>query len=87
MELSNKQELFYTEALAGKNIFLTGKAGTGKSHVTKLVIKALINAGKNVAALAPTGIAANNIGGATLHSTFSLPHCALFITHLRKSSY
>jgi len=73
MNLSNKQELFYTEALAGENIFLTGKAGTGKSHVTKFVIKALINAGKNVAALAPTGIAANNIGGATLHSTFSLP--------------
>jgi len=71
--LSEKQELFLSEALQGKNIFLTGKAGTGKSHITKVLIERLNQSGKNVAALAPTGIAANNIGGATLHSTFSLP--------------
>lgn len=73
MTLSNNQEIFLAEALAGKNIFLTGKAGTGKSHITKVLIKELERRGKNVGALAPTGIAANNIGGATLHSTFSLP--------------
>ncbi len=71
--LSNGQALFLQELRNGKNIFLTGKAGTGKSHVTKMGIRELQQAGKNVAALAPTGIAANNIGGATLHSTFSLP--------------
>lgn len=72
-QLSEKQAIFLHEVHAGKNIFLTGKAGTGKSHVTRMAIKHLQSEGKNVAALAPTGIAANNIGGATLHSTFSLP--------------
>lgn len=71
--LSADQERFINAVLEGKNIFLTGKAGTGKSYVTKLAMKLLKDKKLNVAALAPTGIAANNIGGATLHSTFSLP--------------
>lgn len=73
IELSSKQERFVKMALAGHNIFLTGEAGTGKSFVTKLVIKKLIAQRKNVMVVAPTGIAANNIGGATIHSTFSIP--------------
>lgn len=70
---SDGQGLFIDAVLEGKNVFLTGKAGTGKSHIVKTVIDILLKRGKNIAALAPTGIAANNIGGATLHSTFSLP--------------
>lgn len=71
--LSTKQSHFVTEVMAGRNVFLTGKAGTGKSLAVKIVIDQLKKAGKKVVALAPTGIAANNIEGQTLHSFFSLP--------------
>lgn len=70
--LSQKQKDFFNDALDGKNIFLTGKAGTGKSFIVKETIKELIDKGKNVVALAPTGIAANNIGGQTIHSLFQI---------------
>jgi ATP-dependent exoDNAse (exonuclease V) alpha subunit len=55
-----------------KNIFLTGKAGTGKSFIVKKIIKDLKCVGKKVVSIAPTGVAANNIGGQTIHSMFSL---------------
>lgn len=71
--LSAMQQAFLNAVDSGENIFLTGKAGTGKSFVTKLAMKQLKKQGKRIAALAPTGIAANNIGGATIHATFSLP--------------
>lgn len=70
--LSSKQQLFIDEVFAGKNIFLTGKAGTGKSFVVKLILEKLKQNHKNVVAIAPTGIAANNIGGQTIHSMFSV---------------
>lgn len=70
--LANKQQLFLDSVLAGKNVFLTGKAGTGKSHVLKLAIEQLKDRGKKVVAVAPTGIAANNVGGQTIHSMFSI---------------
>jgi ATP-dependent exoDNAse (exonuclease V) alpha subunit len=73
MTLSDDQNTFLEAVDAGKNVFLTGKAGTGKSHVTREAMRQLKENGLRVAALAPTGIAANNIGGATLHSTFSIP--------------
>lgn len=71
-KLAKSQKQFIDSVLNGDNVFLTGKAGTGKSFVVKLVMQKLKDAGKNVVALAPTGIAANNIGGQTLHSFFSL---------------
>lgn len=52
-----------------QSIFLTGKAGTGKSTVIKEFIA---ETGKNVVVLAPTGIAAVNAGGQTIHSFFRL---------------
>lgn len=70
MNLSTKQQLFIDRALQGENIFLTGKAGTGKSFVVKELISRLKN--KKFVALAPTGIAANNINGQTIHSFFAL---------------
>jgi ATP-dependent DNA helicase PIF1 len=73
MELTTKQQSFIDMALSGENLFLTGKAGTGKSFVVKQTINALREAGKRVAAIAPTGIAANNVGGQTIHSLFKLP--------------
>ena len=58
---------------SGKNVFLTGKAGTGKSFVTDLFTEWAELNKKKILICAPTGIAALNIGGATIHSTFKLP--------------
>lgn len=52
------------------NIFLTGKAGTGKTTFLKYLKE---NPTKNMAVAAPTGVAAINAGGITLHSMFQLP--------------
>lgn len=52
------------------NIFLTGKAGTGKTTLLKEITS---NTHKNNIIAAPTGIAAINAGGTTLHSLFQLP--------------
>lgn len=73
MQYTSKQDIFLDAVLQGQNVFLTGKAGTGKSFIVKEAIKLLRKKGKKVIALAPTGIAANNIGGQTLHSFFSIP--------------
>ena len=53
-----------------QSIFLTGKAGTGKSTFLRYVCD---NVKKKHVVLAPTGIAAINVGGSTLHSFFKLP--------------
>jgi hypothetical protein len=52
------------------NIFLTGKAGTGKTTFLKYCKE---NSIKNTAVVAPTGVAAMNAGGTTIHSFFQLP--------------
>jgi ATP-dependent DNA helicase PIF1 len=54
-------------AQAGLNVFLTGVAGTGKSKVTHKIIADAKAAGKTIAVAAPTGVAAINVGGTTLH--------------------
>jgi hypothetical protein len=54
----------------GENLFLTGKAGTGKTTFLKNV---RLNSSKRIVVLAPTGIAAINAGGVTIHSFFQLP--------------
>lgn len=53
-----------------QSVFLTGKAGTGKSTFLKYICQ---NTKKKYVVLAPTGIAAINAGGSTLHSFFKLP--------------
>ena len=53
-----------------KNIFLTGKAGTGKTTFLRQVVQ---NTHKKSIIVAPTGIAAINAGGVTIHSLFQLP--------------
>jgi hypothetical protein len=52
------------------HLFLTGRAGTGKTTLLKRILK---GTHKKVAVAAPTGIAAINAGGVTLHSLFQLP--------------
>ncbi len=53
-----------------QSVFLTGKAGTGKSTLLRYIT---LNTAKKHVVLAPTGIAAINVGGQTLHSFFRLP--------------
>ena len=56
----------------GENLFVTGKAGTGKTSVLR-EIKKMYEGKKVVAVLAPTGVAARNAGGYTMHSFLRLP--------------
>lgn len=53
-----------------KNIFLTGKAGTGKTTFLQQLKRESV---KRMAVVAPTGVAAINAGGMTIHSFFQLP--------------
>jgi len=54
----------------GKHIFLTGKAGTGK---TTFLHQLKLNSPKRMVVVAPTGVAAINAGGVTIHSFFQMP--------------
>ena len=54
----------------GRSIFLTGKAGTGKTTFLKTVVE---KSRKRPIVVAPTGVAAINAGGTTIHSFFQLP--------------
>jgi hypothetical protein len=56
-----------------RSIFLTGKAGTGKTTLLREIIR---TTHKNTVVVAPTGIAALNAGGVTIHSMFQLPFAA-----------
>ena len=56
----------------GRSVFLTGKAGTGKTTFLKYVTR---TTSKRFVVLAPTGVAAINAGGSTIHSFFQLPLC------------
>ena len=56
----------------GRSIFLTGKAGTGKTTFLKYIAESTL---KRFVILAPTGVAAINAGGSTIHSFFQLPLC------------
>lgn len=56
------------------SLFITGKAGTGKTTFIKSIQEKI---DKNFLVLAPTGIAALNVGGQTLHSFFGLPFEAM----------
>ena len=53
-----------------RSVFLTGKAGTGKSTFLRYICQ---NTKKKYVVLAPTGIAAVNVNGQTLHSFFKIP--------------
>ncbi len=61
-----KQFALYTN----KHFFLTGKAGSGKTTLLKEIAKQTT---KNFVVVAPTGVAAINAGGVTIHSQFNLP--------------
>lgn len=64
------QTLFELVEFTNRNIFLTGKAGTGKTTFLNNFVK---KTEKKYIVVAPTGIAAINAGGVTIHSMFGLP--------------
>lgn len=75
--MSQKQSVSKTFSIAesfvnytGRNVFLTGKAGTGKTTFLKHIVSAT---SKKAVVAAPTGVAAINAGGVTMHSLFQLP--------------
>ena len=63
-------EKYITET--GVSIFLTGKAGTGKTTFLHHIVE---RCRKRSIVVAPTGVAAVNAGGVTIHSFFQLPFC------------
>ena len=68
----------------GKSIFLTGKAGTGKTTFLKTVVE---RSTKRMVVVAPTGVAAINAGGMTTHSFFQLPLSPFVPTATIKSRF
>ncbi len=67
-----------------ENVFVTGKAGTGKTTFLRAIQK---NTLKNTVVAAPTGVAAINAGGMTLHSLFQLPFGPFLPTTQRVPAY
>lgn len=67
--LNNEQETALSIMLTGRNVFLTGEAGTGKSTLVREFIR---RTERDCIVVAPTGIAALNAGGTTIHSQFML---------------
>lgn len=65
-----QQKAFELIANTNTSLFITGKAGTGKSTFIKTIQEEI---DKNFLVLAPTGIAALNVGGQTMHSFFGFP--------------
>ncbi|MEN9707107.1 MAG: hypothetical protein RIS31_673 [Actinomycetota bacterium] len=66
------------------HIFVTGRAGTGKSTLLNHFVN---NTKKNVAVVAPTGVAAYNVGGQTIHSFFGFPFGVLGNQPIHKHLY
>lgn len=85
LDLNNQewQEAMNIVENSRRSLFLTGKAGTGKSTFLRYVAK---HTKKKHVILAPTGIAAINAGGSTLHSFFHLPFHPLLPTDARYSN-
>ena len=65
-----QQKAFDLVANTNTSLFITGKAGTGKTTFVKWIQREI---DKNFLVLAPTGIAALNVGGQTIHSVFRFP--------------
>ena len=70
--LNDEQKEVFKKLKNGENTFITGNAGTGKSYLVRAFAKWCDENGKTLVKTAPTGVAAIEIGGATLHSQFKL---------------
>jgi hypothetical protein len=65
-----QKKIFETLENTQNNVFITGKAGTGKSFLLQYFKE---NSSKKLVVCAPTGVAALNVGGQTIHSLFKIP--------------
>ena len=72
-EMTQEQQIVFASFQKGANIFLCGKGGTGKSFLTRHIIDYCKSCGKQMLVCAPTGVAATNINGVTIHRTFGIP--------------
>ena len=71
--LNEEQRKVFASFVSGANLYITGKGGSGKSFLTRHIIDYCHQKGRKALICAPTGIAALNIGGATIHRTFGAP--------------
>lgn len=71
MTFTKKQKEAFDLLMSGKNVFLSGEAGTGKSYVINSFLREKND--ENILVCAPTGIAAINVGGITIHRAFKAP--------------
>lgn len=69
---ANDTEQIFKYIRHGGNLFITGKAGTGKTTLLKKIVERFSTHGE-VAVVAPTGIAAKNADGVTIHSFLQIP--------------
>jgi ATP-dependent DNA helicase PIF1 len=82
VDLSEEQQkLFEYIESTDAHVFVTGRAGTGKSTLLQYLID---NTDKSVAVCAPAGVAALNVGGRTIHSLFGFPIGLLGKTDITK---
>lgn len=70
IEITEEYKQILADFESGSNLFVTGKAGSGKSKLIEYIRN---STKKKVAVLAPTGLAALNVRGQTIHSFFKLP--------------
>lgn len=69
MSLTKDQQLAKQAVESGKNVFISGAAGVGKSYILNQIIA---DSPENTVVCAPTGIAALNVNGVTIHRLLSL---------------
>lgn len=78
MSLNENQQFAMKQVIGGKNLFVSGPGGVGKSYLVNHIMDKFP---ESTVLLAPTGIAALNIGGATIHSAFRFPMSILTKQH------
>lgn len=76
-----KVNLFWKMEHTRENMYITGKAGAGKSYLLEFFVK---HTRKITAVVAPTGVAALNVGGQTIHSFFGLDFNVQNLEEIRK---
>lgn len=72
VELNNKQIQAIKAVKDGKNVFITGGAGVGKTHLIKHIVQEMVKNKIEYDVVAPTGVAALQINGSTIHHYFGL---------------
>lgn len=80
--LNSEQQHVVDAVMAGSNVFISGPAGVGKSFIISYICDRMNKVGKTYRLLAPTGVAAINIGGRTIHSFLKImPEVSKFLSN------